>query len=455
MKDLIDGANDKSEISVHYARKLFRNEELYNEWLEFEGQLIESPKRGPFLDALTSFAEIYAGINSESKIKELETIMNIYMKEPNKHALDQRVKVLAYCTSDSSDRIPFLLNDNFDTEKITDWQKKPKDYKPYNYVLIDWEFKAMPWPYIVSNAQPGTKFILFNVPNNTSDRNIFDYMVSVLLRRDETTDTSLEKIICDYLSFGLKQRYFKEKIKYLNLCYSHNIEPMKISYKICTDYCKRYKIDTLDLFEAEYYLAIGELEKSKRHAEKYFGTYGESPWVLELLGRIYIQLGENEKAIPIFERVIFQNPDDVNILCRISDKYAEIGDRKSSDKYIDKANAMEPESIAVIESNLKSKVIFGESEGAKSLISKLPSLNRVVSYLNNLAISYAAVGDFAKSVELYNDAINVVGAHDEHIKHIVSYNLAICYLRARDYESALYYLVLHYLLIFLAIRESA
>ena len=215
------------------------------------------------------------------------------------------------------------------------------------------------------------------------------------------------------------------------------MEPLKLNYKKCISYCKRYKINTISLFESEYSLAIGEVKKARELAENYFQCFGESKWVLELLGRIYLKLGEKEKAIPILERVVFQSSEDIDILCRISEKFAESGDENLSGKYLDRASKLDKNSLSVIETNLKTKVIFGHPEGVKGLMDKIPNLNRVVSYLNNLAVSYAAAGDFTKSLGLYNDAITIVGAYDEDIKHIVSYNVAICYLRSKDYKSSL------------------
>ena len=98
---------------------------------------------------------------------------------------------------------------------------------------------------------------------------------------------------------------------------------------------------------------------------------------------------------------------------------------------------IDKDAIKVIESSLKAKVLFGDPDGVELLINKVPNLNRVISYLNNLAISETFSGDFSKGLGLYNDALNIVGSHDENARHVISYNIALCFLRCRDYESAL------------------
>ena len=45
----------------------------------------------------------------------------------------------------------------------------------------------------------------------------------------------------------------------------------------------------------------------------------EDSWVLEILGRIYLKIGDKDKAIPILERVIYKSPQDIDILCRVSE----------------------------------------------------------------------------------------------------------------------------------------
>lgn len=437
-KEMSDSNIAYPNIAVHYVRKLYRSDSMYSAWKDFESQLVESQYRSKFIDTMARFQDIYKGLNSNSKVEEVQSILKAYSNEANLESLEKKIRVLAYNRLEDLDRISYLLKkDLFEVTRVVDWSSRPSNADDYDFILVDWDYKAMPWPYIVSSARQDDRFILFNVPSEINMENIFDYKISVAISKDSNPESALESIIYEYFSYGLKRNYYKEKIDFLNNCYSVNIEPLKLNYKNCIAYCKTYKINSIALFDSEYSLATGQTQKAKKIAENYFEDFGESPWILELLGRIYLKLGDKEKAIPILERVIFQNSEDIDILCRISEKYAEVGDEKLSERYLDRASSLDSNSLSVIETNLKTKVIFGHPDGVKGLIDKIPNLNRVVSYLNNLAVSYAALGDFSRGLGLYNDAITIVGAHDKEIMHIISYNVAICYLRAKDYQSSL------------------
>ena len=101
-----------------------------------------------------------------------------------------------------------------------------------------------------------------------------------------------------------------------------------------------------------------KLKKAKKIAESYFERFGDDSWVLEILGRIYLKIGDKDKAIPILERVIYKSPQDIDILCRVSEGLAENGNEQLSYSYLDRANKIDYNSLKVSECKLKNKILF-------------------------------------------------------------------------------------------------
>ena len=412
--------------------------------MDLERQLVETNSKSDFLETLDNFIEIYKGIDNTSKIDQLNTIKKVYANDHDIEKNYPKLKILSFNGINELDTISFLFKKElFDVIRVINWDENSYNYNEFDFILIDWNYSDFSWPYIINQITDRSKIILFNVPSSIQTDCFFDYGISLVVKKDCTPQEALKNTIKEYLSFGLKKNYFNEKKKFLNFCYAKNLEPLKIQLGKCRNICKKFNINTIDLFESEYYLVINEVEKAKKIAESYFERFGDDSWVLEILGRIYLKIGDKDKAIPILERVIYKSPQDIDILCRVSEGLAENGNEQLSYSYLDRANKIDYNSLKVSECKLKNKILFSDRENVKNLLDTLPNLNRVVSYLNNLAISYAFTGDFQKSLALYNDAIIIVGSYDKNFRNIISYNVAICHLRANDYQSALNILETH------------
>ena len=153
LKSLQEANLSGAHIAVHYVRKLYRNESLYSEWNVFESQLVESPFRSPFVDTMSKFLEINKGLKSTSKIDEISTILKIFSNETDISPIAKRIRILAYNKIEDSDRISYLLNkDIFDVTRVLDWSSRPRSTSEFDFILIDWDYKAIAWPYIVSSA---------------------------------------------------------------------------------------------------------------------------------------------------------------------------------------------------------------------------------------------------------------------------------------------------------------
>lgn len=170
---------------------------------------------------------------------------------------------------------------------------------------------------------------------------------------------------------------------------------------------------------------------------------GDSLFVLNLLGKILMKLGEFDLALKCLDKAQALAPQNVERLCQISDAHLELGDQKAADEMLEKAKTIDDENVNVIETEAKHEMMKGNVEEAKEILKTLSSLTSIISYMNNRAIIYARNSQFQESIDLYQKALASLPEDKAEERAAITYNLALAYVREgsdKGFKNAIKYL---------------
>ena len=155
---------------------------------------------------------------------------------------------------------------------------------------------------------------------------------------------------------------------------------------------------------------------------------------LKALGSVYVKSGEDEKAIPYYEKITNIYPHDVEAMNSLGAIYRRIKKYDKSVEILQKAQ--KEQNIPSVNYNLgftfKEMKKFDEAIDAfESVITE--NSDDVLAY-NHLGSIYLEQKNFEKSINSYKRGLQVDPNHP-----ILNYNLANCYAQANNYAEAIRY----------------
>ncbi len=192
-----------------------------------------------------------------------------------------------------------------------------------------------------------------------------------------------------------------------------------------------------DLVQAEIAFGRGKVEEARNFALNSFKNAADSIFVLNLLGRIMTQLHELPMALKCYQKAQELAPHNLERLCQIAEIQAELHETEKSDDIQAKVLKMDASSERLKETRAKIAIKDGHVDVAKKILENIRSVENVISYMNNLAVSMARHGEVAEGIEQYKKTIRSLPVNRADLIAVVHYNLALAYIRANDYESAL------------------
>ncbi|SMF07750.1 response regulator [Pseudobacteriovorax antillogorgiicola] len=194
---------------------------------------------------------------------------------------------------------------------------------------------------------------------------------------------------------------------------------------------EKFFIDGMIAFHSGLYLA------AKESALKSLKAGGHSLDVLNLLGKSMMKLREFEAALRCLENAQMISPKNIERICQIAEAHLEAGREDEFEANLDRAQDLDEEHTAIKSAQAKAALKKGDHVTSKSLMSSLNSLEDIVSYTNNRAVSLIRTSSFDEGIRLYRDAIRSVPEDREKIRGIIAYNLALAHIRAGKLEEAL------------------
>lgn len=195
-------------------------------------------------------------------------------------------------------------------------------------------------------------------------------------------------------------------------------------------------IGSKDLIEAEISFSKAKYEEARDRALSSIRNNGDSLFILNLLGKILMNLQEFESALKCFEKAQMMAPHNLERLCKIAEVQSELGEEEKAEEALNLAEKADEGSQVLAETKAKVAINQGDMDTAKEIMSQLDAMENVVSYLNNQAVALAKCDMLEKSIEQYEKAILAIPDDKPEIKAIVYYNTALAHLRGSDCEGA-------------------
>jgi len=185
--------------------------------------------------------------------------------------------------------------------------------------------------------------------------------------------------------------------------------------------------DIIALFQKKKFKeALIEVKKLKK-------TFNSSSTVLSILGLIYRNLGENDKALQAYTAALLLKPADPEILNNIANTYKDKGFNEKAIVFYNKAIKSDPKNhktLCNLGSILKREGEYRDAiqnyEGALKLV---PTNVSILQELGNL---FYIVGDFISAIEKYKMAININPSSGE-----LYYNMGVAYGEQGAFEDSI------------------
>jgi tetratricopeptide (TPR) repeat protein len=191
------------------------------------------------------------------------------------------------------------------------------------------------------------------------------------------------------------------------------------------------------LIEAEYAYAKSDFNTARDGAIESLKLSGDSIIVLNLLGKTFMKLRNFEAAVKCFNKADKISPNNIERICNIAESQADLGKQEAAAESMDEAITLDPDSKVVAESQIKVAIAGGDTDAAKRMMSQMNSLDSLVAYMNNKAVTFAKMGETVEAVELYKKTINSIPDELVETKAIVIYNLALAQARDSALEDAI------------------
>ena len=171
-----------------------------------------------------------------------------------------------------------------------------------------------------------------------------------------------------------------------------------------------------------------------------FRMRGEEINTLNLLGKAFLKLGDNLSASKCFNRAQQMNPKNLERLCNLAEANANIGDMDNAEDAIAGAKNIDANSQQVGAAEAKVAINKGDTKRAKEALTKLESLQSVLTYMNNRGVYLAKDGKIDESIALYKTAADSLPNQNSHEAAIIFYNLGLACIRKNDLKDAIRFL---------------
>ncbi len=203
--------------------------------------------------------------------------------------------------------------------------------------------------------------------------------------------------------------------------------------------------DTRDPLK-EKYLKASILYQEKRYEEAKalliettHSSRGDNIHVAAMLARCLIQLGEFQTALALLKKVTALSPKNIERLCTLSQLALQTKDVKAAENCLAAAEALDPDSRQVVETQAKVATFTGNTQRAMELMKNLPNVEDVIVYMNNMAVTFVKTGEMQEGLKLYRNCLRVIPDTHTERQAIVAYNLGLALVRNEDmHEGAVF-----------------
>ncbi len=307
-------------------------------------------------------------------------------------------------------------------------------------IIFEWSFPTLEGPILVQKLRD---LLGISIPLTVINKDLMESDMPILremgvtdrIRKPLVKENFLQDIIwiinqdrCPTEPFMILQKLIyalKEKNQEnIALLQKKYIENEKVNE------ADRLYVKALVAYNAGYYLV------AKEAALNSLKLMGNSLDALNILGKAMMKLREFEAALRCLENAQMMSPKNVERICRIAEAHLENGDDESYKDSLEEAMLLDEDHTAVHETKVKGALKHHNENLTKQLMSKLDSLEEIVSYTNNRAVALIRTQSFEAGIRLYQNAIASIPEDRMLIRNILAYNLSLGFIRTGSEEKA-------------------
>ncbi|MBF0443855.1 MAG: response regulator, partial [Oligoflexales bacterium] len=188
--------------------------------------------------------------------------------------------------------------------------------------------------------------------------------------------------------------------------------------------------------QAETLCFKGNYVEAKEFAINALNEGGENLMLLDLLGKILLNLKEFEFSKKFLDKAAKLSPNNIERLCALAEVNGEIGDNDGLQTRLDQAKKIDKESEYITESEAAIAITSGNIKLAQNLMKTMNSSESLVARLNNKAVSLVNQEKASEAVNLYQKALNAISIKSKSLSETVYYNLGLAFAKSGELEKA-------------------
>ncbi|MGE0173294.1 MAG: response regulator [Oligoflexales bacterium] len=198
----------------------------------------------------------------------------------------------------------------------------------------------------------------------------------------------------------------------------------------------RIKTVNKKTLDAEFAFARGEFYQARDFAIEALRLSGDSLSLLNLIGKCLLKIEDYSAAMQVFEKAHSLSPLNLEHLCNLAMSQYYSGNKEDCAKSLNRAQSIDKESEHVKQTQCQISILDGDSNGAKAIMEHFPSIDGIISYMNNRAVALAKTGRFADGIKLYEQTIESIPEKQQDVLDKVQYNLGLAYARYGELQQA-------------------
>ena len=324
-----------------------------------------------------------------------------------------------------------------DIELFTDSQKAwnhLKSIKEPDLIISEWSldnitgktllqrirshgFRVVPILVATSQIQKSDRMVLtdlniLQVFKKPLDKKQLTMSIAFHIRQyfEPTEARTIERKIIRFLSHGDHMEVKSLFKKYINMetIPTHRIEFIKgLSLTI----------------DQEYDLASECLIKSIQSSKH------SSVDAMSLLSDVMLKKSDYQSSIAMMEKVIKISSETIEHYCKLADIHLQNEDPTSAYECLQKAVELDSDNDIVVESLIKHSIYVGDTEQAQQLLQNFAFIDKVIGFMNNIAVVMSQKGRFKTGVKMYEKTLDALSVKFKKHRAIVYYNLSLAWLR--------------------------
>ena len=159
---------------------------------------------------------------------------------------------------------------------------------------------------------------------------------------------------------------------------------------------------------------------------------GDNVDATTLLAKCLSITGDKAAAASLMARASAFSPKNLEKLCDLVELLLVTHEESRAIEHMARAETHDPQNTKVMVTSAKAAVVTGGIKKALGLTAKLESLDDLMQFLNNRALTLIRAGSYKEGIAIYRQAIECLPLGERHFRAILQYNAGLAALRNGD-----------------------